>query len=513
MTGDDSARGAKTGSSAPPSQGLDPGGLRNLAGKASVGALWAILGNGGGQVIRLSSNLILTRLLFAEYFGLMALVNVFLVGLQLFSDIGIGPALIQNKREDASFVNTVWTMQVIRGFVLATIAVLAATPYAQFYEQPILTPLIQVTALTALIRGFVSPSIFTQRRHLNLKRPVILRLGAQLAGAVVMVIWAWVTRSIWSLVMGGIVTSLVTMLLSHLWLPGVPSRFRFERRAARSLLFFGSWILFSTVATFAANHLDRIIFGKLTTMTTLGVYSIAAMLAIAPTHALSALTRGVLFPLYSRIRYSSTELSEVFHTARWPLLVLGGWVTAGFVAGGPTIVRLLYDPRYWEAGWMLQILSSGLWFGVVLGSTAGTVVLAEGRSNWIAAMAVAKVVGMLVFIPIGYHIGGFPGAIVGLSISELVRYVASEFGAIRAGYDGRRQDLIFTVRVGVSALGGWLAVAYLSEREVTHVVIHAIVVFVVVTAFWSGPLLVLLRRVRRKEPLFLDDIQLSRRQA
>lgn len=93
--------------SEPPSKLGSTEGLGELASKASSGALWTIVGHGGGQVIRLAANLILTRLLLTEYFGLMALVHVFLIGLQLFSDIGIGPTLVQNKREDPGFVNTV----------------------------------------------------------------------------------------------------------------------------------------------------------------------------------------------------------------------------------------------------------------------------------------------------------------------------------------------------------------------------------------------------------------------
>ena len=68
------------------------------------------------QGLRLVSNLILTRLLFPEAFGLMALVSVFLVGLAMFSDVGIGPAISQSKRgDDVGFLNTAWSIQVLRG--------------------------------------------------------------------------------------------------------------------------------------------------------------------------------------------------------------------------------------------------------------------------------------------------------------------------------------------------------------------------------------------------------------
>jgi O-antigen/teichoic acid export membrane protein len=458
--------------------------MGGLASKASTGAAWTIVGHGGEQVVRLASNLIVTRLLLAEYFGLMALVSVFLIGLQLFSDIGIGPALVQNKREDAGFVNTVWTIQVFRGLALCAIAFPVAPLFADFYDEPILTPLIRVSALTAAIRGFTSTSFYTQTRHLQLKGPVIVQFASQLAGTIVMVAWAWTTRSVWSLVTSGIVAALVMVVLSHVWLPGIRNRFHFE------------------VATFGANQVDRLIFGKLTTMTMLGVYSIAVMLALAPTQALSTVSNRVLFPLYTRVHHSPEDLPSMFRTARWPLLVLGGWAIAGLIGGGPTIIQLLYDSRYWEAGWMLQILAAGLWFGIVLGGTYGAVVLAVGRSDWTASMSFSKVFGMVAFIPLGYWLGGFPGAVGGLAMSEFVRYCIAVYGAAGLGFDERRKDLAVTIRVAISALAGWSAVAWLTELGITHVVIHAFIVFVVVTAFWTPPFIMLIARVRREKSLF-----------
>jgi len=80
---------------------------------------------GGSQIIRLGSNLILTRLLFPEAFGLMALMQVFILGLEQFADMGITPAIVQSKRGDErAFLNTAWSFQVARGFVLWLLACL-----------------------------------------------------------------------------------------------------------------------------------------------------------------------------------------------------------------------------------------------------------------------------------------------------------------------------------------------------------------------------------------------------
>ena len=164
-----------------------PEDVEALTGKASLGAAWTITGFGGRQLVRLVSNLILTRMLLADEFGMMSLVAVFVFGLELFSDIGVGPALIQNKREDPEFINTAWTVQVVRGIALWLIATALAGPYAAFYEEPLLKPLVQVGALGILIDGFRSTSFFIQNRKLNLKRIVLLEVIAQVLGAIAMV--------------------------------------------------------------------------------------------------------------------------------------------------------------------------------------------------------------------------------------------------------------------------------------------------------------------------------------
>src|SRR5687767_15876104 len=83
------------------------------------GVAWIVIGYGVSQFIRLGSNLILTRLLVPEIFGLIALMHAFIIGMSMFSDIGLRPSIIQSKRSnDPVFLNTAWTMQFIRGVIL-----------------------------------------------------------------------------------------------------------------------------------------------------------------------------------------------------------------------------------------------------------------------------------------------------------------------------------------------------------------------------------------------------------
>jgi len=88
-------------------------------------------------------------------------------------------------------------------------------------------------------------------------------------------------------------------------------------------------------------------------------------------------------------------------------------------------------------------------------------------------------------------------------VYDLVRYAVCVYGAVSLGFDERLEDLKLSLRVGIAALLGWSAVAGLTVLGITNVALHALVVFVLVTAIWARPLLVLIGRVRRKEPLFM----------
>ena len=173
------------------------------------GSAWSIASYGGSQLLRLGSNLILWRLVTAEAFGLMALVNTLMTGLTMFSEIGIGPSIVQNERgDDRDYLNTAWTLQAMRGCALFLAACVAAYPAAHFYKQPELALLVPFVALSALINGFNSTKLFTASRQLELGPLTIIELSSQLAGIVVMLVLAWMTHSVWALACAALGTSI-----------------------------------------------------------------------------------------------------------------------------------------------------------------------------------------------------------------------------------------------------------------------------------------------------------------
>jgi len=436
---------------------------RTTAGSAVRGSAWTVGGYAAGQLVRFGGNLILTRLLFPAVFGQMALINVFMQGLQMFSDVGTGPAIVQSRRgDDPAFLDTAWTIQCIRGTLLWLGSWAIAVPAAAFFGQPLLAWLIPAAGFSALLGGLEATSMHTLQRHLRLERLTVVDLVCQVVGIAVAVAGALLDRHLygadhagaaWVFVGANLVAAVVRVALSHLALPGIRHRFRLEKAALSELLSFGRWVFVSTMLTFLAGQADRLVFGKLIPLDLFGVYGIAATLAMLPTLAVLKLGSSVAFPAYSRLA-AQGGLGPVLGRVRLPLLLGGGAIVSGLFACGPGLIHLLYDDRYAEAGWILQFLAASAWFQI-LEATCGAALLAMGRVPWMAAGSAAKLAALVLLIPLGFHLDGFRGALLGLVLAEAAKYLVAAGGVAVLRMPGFRLDAGVTALVVAIAAAGF----------------------------------------------------------
>lgn len=382
-----------------------------------------VLGFGAAQAIRLLSNLLLTRLLFPEAFGMMALVSVFIMGLAMVSDLGFGPAIMGSRRgDDPPFLDTAWTLSILRGLVLWPVAAAAAWPMALFYGEPALAWYLPVAALSLIVSGFNPTRVETQNRHLRAGLVTLTELGAQGLGAAVTLLLAWWWRDVWALVVSGVLSALITCLAYHAVLPGHRERPRIEREAARELLRFGLWILLATLCGFLIGQADKAILGRLLDLDHFGLYNIAFFLASFPLMLGGVVARRVLIPVYrdSPPAASPANLARVRRLRGGALLVL--LAGAGLLAFlGVPLVALLYDPRYQGAGAIVALVAA-MQGPALLILSCDQAALAHGDSRRFFRLTLARALLVVAGILVGWQMGGLAGAIAGQAAANLLAY-------------------------------------------------------------------------------------------
>ena len=382
-----------------------------------------LLGFGTSQVLRLASNLLLTRLLFPEAFGMMALVTVFLIGVVMLSDIGIGTAIMQSRRgDDPTFLDTAWTIQIVRGSLLWLVTLVVSPYVASFYGQPELQAYLSVSALVLVIGAFKPTRLETANRHLRAGLVTVLDLAAQVIGITAAVVLAWVLQSVWALVISNLLTTVAQLVLLHTLLPGHRNRLAWEKGAAAELIHFGKWIFLSTLCGFAIAQADKVFLGRHLGLDHFGLYNIAFFLASVPVTLGSTVTTRVLIPLYRDAPPAASPANaERVRRLRMGALAILLLMSAALAFAGDGLVKLMYDSRYYEAGGIV-VLIAVTQAPALLILTCDQAALAMGDSRryfiWTLARAVLATSGLAV----GLWGWGLGGAVIGQGLGTLAAY-------------------------------------------------------------------------------------------
>jgi O-antigen/teichoic acid export membrane protein len=425
--------------------------------------IWSSLAGFAATGLRFASSLVLTRLLVPEVFGLVAVAMVLYLVIALVSDIGIRQAVVYGVRgEEQEFLDTVWSLCAVRGLIIAAISGLVAIGFWTFSASGLFPqnsvyahenfPLVFfLTAATALIVGFKSPKMLLLERRLEFKRLAILELFSQIGGAVVTIALAWVWRSVWPIIVGTYVSSVLIVYFSIFHIKGPIGHFKWDQRVVKEVFEYGRWILLASLAFVLATNADRILLGIWVIPAMLGFYVLALNILQAVEQIISRpFTSAGMSALSEVARRDASRVKEAYLRVRMPydaaLLGAAGF----FAASGQLIVDVLYDPRYAQAGWTLQALSPFLFFQRYNLAASAHIALGDSKSGF--HFNLIKLISIFIAVPLGYSLMGYEGAVWGIALHML----PSAIQALIRNQRHRLNDFKFEVTILLALPLGWL---------------------------------------------------------
>jgi O-antigen/teichoic acid export membrane protein len=404
-----------------PAASSDPPPRKPLKERILRAGSWTMAAYGCSLVLRLASSLILTRLLAPEAFGLMTIVVTIAVVATLLSDIGLRQAVVHSPHGDEPLMlNTAWTMQIARGGLIWAVCCLTALGLLiarkagwlsdhSVYASPDLPLLLVCGTMTALAQGFETTKRFTADRRIEQKRVVLIELSAMFISVSTSIVLSWITRSVWAIVIGGFVAAVYASIAGHRWLSGQPNRLAWDPAYAKQIVSYGKWVLASSLLFVLTTNGDKLLLGVWVTPAVLGCFAIGQNLSQVLELAVGRVFTQVAAPAFSDVVQNSPHrLREVYLRVRLPFDLLFVSVAGFMFAIGPWLVGLLYDPRYAEAGTILQILSFVLIFARYGVSASAYLALQVPKAP--AAMNLVRVIAFFVMVPLAYRTFGVHGA-------------------------------------------------------------------------------------------------------
>ena len=326
-----------------------------LRGHALRGGTWLGIGSVFEQLFRVGRNVLLTRLLAPEAFGVMAIVYSASAMVDMLAEIGVKEAIIQSPRgHEDQFINSAWWLAFCRGVGIYVLLFAAAPWIARFYGNPELVPLMRVALLSVVFQGAQSSRSYAALKEMKFKQWTIIQSGGGVCGSLIVVALALFVRSIWALAIGYAAENCIRCLASYVICPFRP-RFQVDKESLRDLLHFSKGVFGLSFLNLIFSRADIFVLGKLYPAAQLGIYTMAIYLIQVPTSFIMGVLSQTLMPSFARIQEDSTRINRILVRVTSVLLILGMPTLIFVIFSSRSLLSLLYGSRYAAASLSLTV--------------------------------------------------------------------------------------------------------------------------------------------------------------
>ena len=427
------------------------------------GGIWTIGTYAASLGLRLLSNIVLSYILAPEAMGVLFIVSMLRVGVELLTDLGIEQNIV-NHRDGLSpaFLDTAWTVQIIRGLGIGLLFAALAVPLASFYA--IDPRLLLAMSLAPVFNSFASVSIFVLVRELRVRDRNLFELSAEALSFVVTITLALALRTVWAPVIGAVCAMAIRAMLSYL-IPHPRLHFRLKREYVLSILHFGKWIFLVSMLNYAASNIDRIILGHYLEARVIGIFGLARIISEIPATLSGRVAYQIVLPAVAASRLAGEDgFSRSLRQLRLWFVFAVAVGLGGLVAFSDIAVHILYDARYRESGWMLFGLLIGAWFAVIAQLNEATLI-GLARPNVTGYSNGVKFAVLTLLLPLALMRYGIAGAVAAIVLAEMLRFAMLFVRTPQGGFSAWRQDvgatLLFIAMLGLCTLvRGMLGLGY-----------------------------------------------------
>lgn len=350
----------------------------DLSQRAIKSGWWLLISRITEQIFNFTRLIILARVLAPDDFGLMGVALLVMSVLETFSQTGFQTALIQKKNNTKSYLNTAWTVSILRGLILFVILYLAAPYAAIFFKAPQTKLIIQVIGLSLLLKGLTNIGPIYFHKELKFNKEFTYQFSGTFADFIVAVSAALIFKNAWALILGLLAGNLVRLIASYLVHPFRP-RFSLEFTKMKRLLNFGKWVSGSTLLLFLAVQGDDFFLGKVLGVTALGFYQMAFRFANLTSSEIGLLSR-ITLPAYSKLQNNIPKLNRAY----LKVLRFDAFFTLPFTGGllvlAPEFTQIFLGDKWLNIIPLLQILVISSLIRELTG-TAGALFDAQARPD------------------------------------------------------------------------------------------------------------------------------------
>lgn len=408
------------------------------------------------------STLILVRILSPQDFGIVALAQAAYPILDLLTATGFNLALIRMKDPRKEHYDTVWTLSLIRGALIALAIVATSGWQATFMHDERIQPLMWMIAGNAFLISFRNVRLIEFNRDMRFQWVTAWQVwGKVQVFAITMFLAIWL-RNYWILILGNLISNFISVPASYFV---VPYRPRFTLSGWRELFGFSKWLFLGNICLLTDSQLMNFVVGHYLGMAQVGLFNVGKQIAALPVTEIAAPSRGPMYSAFSKVHSEIDRLRRTFldGMAMQSLIVIPA--TAGLAVTAPEVTALFLGNKWLAAIPLLPLIGTYQLFDAA-GHYIHTAMLAMNRQKLYTITYYASI-ALRVPLTIWWALeDGLRGAVLAMLITAAVNAVIWNVQVNRLLNVSFRDSFTPFWRPAIASAAMFLAVKALAETAV-----------------------------------------------
>lgn len=364
---------------------------------------------------------ILSRMLSPEEFGIVAIATVIIAFFNMFTEIGIAPAIIQNKTLTDDDLSSIFSFTIWSGLIFSILFIFFASSIANFYDSPILEPICYLLSITLFFSSCQIVPNGLIYKDKDFKFIAIRSFSIQLFAGILAVVSVFLGFGIYALLINPILSSILLFIISYIKKP-IKFKLLFKFKALNKILSFSVYQFFFNLINYFSRNLDKLIIGKYLNNTMLGYYEKSYRLMMLPLQTITHVVSPVMHPIFSDLQNDYKKLSDSYLKIVKLLAYIGFPLSVLLFFTSKELVLLIFGMQWERSVPSFEILSFSVAFQIIL-STSGSIFQASNSTKIMFLSGVLSTILTVVAILVGvFYFKTIEAVSIGIMISIIINF-------------------------------------------------------------------------------------------
>lgn len=335
------------------------------------GIFYIAIAKYSGIAVQLVITAILARLLSPVDFGTVAVATVIISFFNILSDIGIGPAIIQNKDLTEDDLSHIFSFTLYTGIILSVLFFLCAQPIAGYYGNKVLISVCRWLSLPILFYSLNIVPLNLQYKHKRFRFVAFTTLGVQIATGAISMIGAYYGMGLYALVMSQVLSSVLLFciyylhntLCFHLWI---------NLQSLKKIISFSVYQFSFNLVNYFSRNLDKLLIGRFIGMSSLGYYDKSYRLMQMPLQNITFVITPVMQPVFSSLQHDLSDLARKYIKVLQLLAYISFPLSVFLYFTAEELILLFFGDQWYGAVNVFKILALSVSVQI-LAATSGAI--------------------------------------------------------------------------------------------------------------------------------------------